>query len=235
MTVEALPATKPVSILRALVDLRERQIQKARIQFGNRLAAIERGADEPSKGQIGVVTRYYEALSNLEQKISDDIEAIVTRYPIYEELAAIKGIGPQLAAKMLAHIDIEQADTISALWRFAGYGVIDGKSERPVPGQKLAYCKRLKAVMYLVATSFLRCNSPYRKIYDQAKARYTEQRPEWTKLHIHRAATRKMIKVFLSHLWERWRELEGLATRPLYVSEYLQHNHVYRPEEFGWK
>jgi len=258
-------------VLRALVDLRDRQIQKARIQFNNRLAAIDNATDESSGTmQRQVVERWLDVFTALEKQLDADIKDAVKDLPIYEEMSNLKGIGPMLAAKMIAMIDINQANTVSGLWKYCGYGVGeywvngDGKikapkhgiqyidkqrvrvTPEPEPGWKLqelrdrpvekfllCYNKRLKTTLYLVAGSFMKCGSPYRAIYDKAKVHY-ETTTDWTKGHIHRAATRKMIKIFLSHLWERWRILEGLPTRRAYVLEQLGHTMEYKPDEFGW-
>jgi len=222
------------TLLRTLVDLRDRQIQKARIQFGNRLGAIERGDDESDDRQRNVLERYLKRFQDIEDELDADIKEQVAEYPIYEQMAAVKGIGPGLAAKLIAMIDIERADTISSLWRFAGYAVINGERERPTKGEKLHYNSRLKTTCYLVATSFLKANSSYRRIYDEAKAYYEANRPDWTKGHWHNAANRKMIKVFLSHLWLRWRQLEGLPVSNPYAHDIMKHGSLYTPEEFGW-
>lgn len=222
-------------LLRALVDLRDRQIQKARIQFSNRLSALEREQDNAGESQqMAVVMRWLDVFQSLEEQLDKDIAKIVKTEAIFEEMSQLRGIGPLLAAKVIAMVDIERAQTVSALWRYAGYGVKDGERERPVKGETLHYNIRLKTALYLVATSFLRCGSPYRVVYDNAKRRYEETRQDWTKAHIHQAAMRKMIKLFLSHLWQRWRSLSNLPTREPYVVEYLDHTTVYAPEEFGW-
>ena len=222
------------TMLRTLVDLRDRQIQKARIQFGNRLGAIERGADEGDDRQRNVLERYHKRFEDIEAELDADIAEAVAEHPIYEQMVAVKGIGPGLAAKLIAMIDIERAPTISSLWRFAGYAVINGERERPTKGEKLHYNSRLKTTCYLVATAFLRANSPYRRVYDEAKAHYETNQPDWTKGHRHNAANRKMIKVFLSHLWLRWRQLEGLPVSNPYAHDIMKHGSLYTPEEFGW-
>lgn len=222
-------------LLRALVDLRDRQIQKARIQFSNRLSAIDREQDDPGTSQqTTMVMRWLDVFQTLEGQLDKDIAKIVKQEPIFKEMSQLRGIGPMLAAKIIAMVEIERAETVSALWRYAGYGVKDGERERPIKGETLHYNIRLKTTLYLVATSFLRCGSPYRVAYDNAKTRYGSTRTDWTKAHIHQAAMRKMIKLFLSHLWLRWRSLSNLPVRQPYVVDYLEHTTIYQPEEFGW-
>jgi hypothetical protein len=215
--------------------MRDRTIQKSRIGFGNRVSAIERGADKTDEATLAVIQKWQDRFQELEKELDEDINALVDDCPIIDRLCELKGIGKILAAKLVAMIDIEKADTVSALWRYAGYGVIDGERERPQKGEKLHYNARLKTTCYLIGSSFLRCGSDYRRVYDSAKEYYEANRTDWTKAHRHNAAMRKMIKTFLAHLWLVWRELEGLSTRSLYVNDRLDHGHYYTPQEFGWK
>lgn len=222
-------------LLRALVDLRDRQIQKARIQFSHRLAALERGDDtDPGGQQTQVLTRYLDLFQGIEKMLDEDIAAQCDGVAIVEELIQLKGISHILAAKLASMIEPGRAPTVSSLWRFAGFGVVDGKRERSVKGERRHYNVRLKTACYLIATSFLRCNSPYRAEYDRAKAKYQERHPDWTKLHVHHAAMGNMIKLFLAHLWERWRRLEGLPIRQAYCAEYQGHTSLSDPGEYGW-
>lgn len=222
------------TIIKALVDLQDRTIQKSRIAFSNRLSAIERGDDTTDEKSKALIQRWYERFNEMEKELDADICEAVDGIPIIEYLTRIKGIGKGLAAKLVSAIDIEEADTVSALWRYAGYAVIDGEREKPTKGEKLHYNSRLKSTCYLCATSFLKCNSPYRKIYDSAREYYEANHSDWTKGHQHNAAMRKMIKIFLSHLWEQWRELEGLPIRDAYSFEKLGHTHKFERVEFGW-
>ena len=262
---ESIKEKRPSSLLRVLVDLRDRQIQKGRVQFGNRLGAIQRGADASDDQQEEVVARYLARFEALEKELDADIRELVKDYPIYAELSSVRGIGPGLAAKLIALIDIREATMVSKLWRFAGFAVINGEREKLVKGEKAHYSGRLKTAMYQVGISFLRSESPYRKVYDEAHAFYLANRPDWARcatcncptnecrepelhslmsfrtpkkgwktLHIHLAAMRKMEKLFLAHLWERWRLLEGLPIRVPYVQEVLGHTNIRRPNEFGW-
>ena len=261
--------------VRALVDLRTRQIQKTRIAFGNRVAAIERGSDQ-SAASLEIFKRWERRFEVMEKDVEADIKDLIGDYPIVEYACAVKGIGMMSVAQAIAMVDIRKADTVSALWRYSGYGQSpywvdkDGKimapeagykwkknksgekekvhvviepeddwklvylRSRPIKGWTLDYNSRLKVSCYNIAGSFLKSNSPYRKVYDEAREYYDMNRPDWTKMHKHRAATRKMIKMWLSHLWQVWRELEGLPTREAYVHEKLGHTKVRRPQEFGW-
>jgi len=221
------------SAMRAIVDTRQ-QIQRERIRFGARIDALHRGADNGGGHQLTVVGHYYKRFMELEEEMDRDIAGIVKDYPIFHYVSSVKGIGPILSAKLIAMIDISRSPTVSALWRYAGYAVIDGERERPVKGQKLSYNKTLKTTVYLVGDSFLKSRSPYRDIYDKAVEFYQANRPEWTEGHCKRAARRKMVKRFLSHLWEVWRQLEGLPVREPYVHEYLGHTSYESPQEYGW-
>lgn len=51
-------------------------------------------------------------------------------------------------------------------------------------------------------------------------------------LHMHMASLRRMVKVFLAHLWQIGREVEGLPTRTPYAIEKLGHETVLSPWEF---
>lgn len=220
--------------LRTLVDLRDRTLQKSRIAFGNRVDAIERGVDVSDGVAVTIIERWQQRFDELEKEADRDIATLAKEEPIIERLVALKGVGYLLAAKLVAMIDIQRSETVSALWRYAGYAVKDGQRERPVKGEKLPYNTRLKTTLYLIGTSFLRTGSPYRNVYDDARVYYEANRPDWTKAHQHQAAMRKMIKTFLAHLWLEWRTMEGLPTRDLWVLEYGGHTTYRTPQEFGW-
>ena len=267
------------SNLRALVDLRDRTLQKSRVAFGLRVGAVERGADTMNEAGLEIIQRWNDRFNALEEEADKDIENMVKEIPIVEHMTDVKGIGKMLAAKVVSMIDIERADTVSALWRYAGYGLGDywqdanGNIVSPVSGWKfkpakkkgdkkervfdtpepeegwtkvkvidrpiahwcLPYNSRLKTTLYLVATSFMRCGSPYRKIYDEAREADAKSEHPLKDGHAHNRALRKMIKVWLSHLWEHWRKMEGLPVREIYVIEKLGHTHYTKPEDFGWR
>jgi hypothetical protein len=222
------------SALKAMVDLRDRTLQKSRIAFNNRLVAISNHKDTADTRTIRMFIAWRDRFAELEREADAQIIEMIEDYPMIDELVKIKGIGKILAAKLVSAIDIRKDDTVSALWRYAGYAVIDGEIERKIKGERLHYNQALKKNLYLVAGCFMKSKSPYCQIYYSAKEYYKANRSDWKKMQIHRAATRRMIKIFLSHLWEFWREYEGLEIRTPYVQERLGHNHKFNKEDFGW-
>ena len=221
-------------MLRVYVDLRDRIIMKGRIAFQNRAYAIQQGRDQSSPDVEAQIHYWLGRFEEDEKVIDKTIKALAKGEPIVRELVKIKGISFMLAAKLVSMIDISKADSISALWRYSGFAVIDGSAERKRKGERLHYNQRLKVVCYLIGASFIRTKAPYSKIYYDEKVKYQNKHSDWTPLHIHRAAMRKMIKIFLSHLWLKWRAMEGLPISQPYAIDQLGHDSFIAPEDFGW-
>lgn len=220
--------------LRVLVDLRT-VMQKNRIAFGLRIDAIKREADNADDRVLQNFGQWHERFLELEKHADGQIRDMAQDYPIVQQMVEVKGISFILAAKAVSLIDISRAPTISALWRYAGYGLNrNGERDKPTKGEKLKYNNRLKSTIYNISSSFLKANSPYREIYDIAKEKYELEKTDWTKLHRHLASMRKMSKMFLSHLWLRWRQIEGFPISEPYIMADLKHSRLRIPEEFGW-
>jgi len=54
----------------------------------------------------------------------------------------------------------------------------------------------------------------------------TEADRDWTESHGNMDAIRVMMKLFLSHLWQKWCEIEGLEVTKPYVVDKLEHNYL---------
>lgn len=94
--------------------------------------------------------------------------------PVWEWITGIKGLkSGLLPAQLLAQIDdIGNCPSVSALWRFCGYAVFDGKAEKNAKGEKAHFNSRLKGVCYNIAETFLRQQTPgYVDIYYAEKER----------------------------------------------------------------
>lgn len=227
---DALDATE----LRSVVDIRQ-TLQKMRISMTNRLSAIDRGDDQALPATVHTLESWAERFAQMEEYATNDILTTVEGIEIVDRMTAVKGVGSVLAARFVSMVNIQVPETASALWRYAGFAVIDGKSERPVKGVKLHYNKRLKTVCYIIAGSFLKSRSPYAAIYYSAREYYRENRPDWTKGHIHNASLRKMVKRWIMHVWLVWRQIEGLPVTNPYVQDMMGHTHIDSPEDYGWE
>lgn len=129
--------------------------------------------------------------------------------------------------------------------------VLIRKSQKPIKGTLLDYNPVAKSLAFKVASQFIKQGDFYRKLYEEfrdayearpdlkeevdekkgkpAKAKHGEVTETKGTLHIHRMAQRKMVKIFLQHLWVTWRELEGLPVTMPYAISVLGHGDYIKP------
>lgn len=169
------------------------------------------------------------------------------------------GIGPVIAAGLLAHIDITKCDAAGNLWSYAGLSPLS-KWEK---GQKRPWNAQLKTLCWKIGESFVKVSGKdeaiYGKLYLERKAfenknndagLYAEAAAKKLQdfkiskttdaygyystgklppAHIHARAKRYAVKIFLSHFWEVWRKQEGLPTPEPYAIEHMGHAHKIKP------
>ena len=86
-------------------------------------------------------------------------------------------------------------------------------------------------------TSCSTCKCPVLECADRelhSKPPFRTATKGWKTGHADMAARRKMIRMFLSHMWLRWREFEGLPTSKPYAIEHMGHTDYKPPEMFDW-
>lgn len=200
------------------------------------------------------------------KKLLKPIADFVKQHPAYKWFSRIKGIGNENIAKVISLINIEKSNTMSGLWKFAGYATDqNGKAEKRSKGEKLPFNMTLKVMCNRLGTSLLKASavgeaSHYGLYYAKEYAKYKEFFEErgviisdfnkipkkativtckanavkggyMQSLHLHQLAFRKMIKLFLAHLWQVWREAENLPIRPPYAIEKMGHTTLIDPWE----
>jgi hypothetical protein len=208
-----------------------------------------------------VADKLLTAVGGLEEDIDKIVSDLLNEHPAYPWFSQIKGVGKENIGKVIGLIDIEKADTISSLWKFAGYAVDpDGHAPRRVKGKKLEYNARLRTMCWRMASSLLRAKGSYYKYYLSQKelleirkrnegfsivpaaklprkkiakrgsdgaVQVKDKREESSNVisegHIHNMALRKMIKLFLAHLWLVWREEAGLPLTKPYAIDKMKH------------
>jgi len=106
---------------------------------------------------------------------------------------------------------------------------------KPSRGQPSTYDRYAKKVMYLVGTSFLKAGGPYEAFYRRERAKAEVERPGWADGRKHYLALRKTEKLFLSHLWQVWREALGLPTPDPWAQAHGGHDSKIEPWEMTGK
>ena len=182
--------------------------------------------------------------------------------PVGEWSRGVKGIGPVLAAGLLAHIDITKAPTVGHIWSFAGLN----PEAHWGKGEKRPFNARLKTLCWKIGESFVKVSGRddafYGKVYVERKAReielneagvFAEQagrvvkdRPKHAQIkrykegklpdgHIHMRAKRYAVKLFLSHWHFVAYEVEYREPppKPYILTQEGGHAHFIAPP--GWE
>lgn len=201
---------------------------------------------------IGKVVGLIEAFGHYYDVGDPLIPSFVNRIP--EEYAVTEN--GKVVWKMGIWVEgIERLPTISALSKYSGFDVQNGKAPARAKGSKTTYNSRLRSMCWRLASSLLRAKGKYYEYYLAQKERYTQRylaegkqivpatslpKVEGKKRetdafisegHIHNQALRKMIKLFLSGLWLTWREAAGLPVTKPYAIEQLGHDSFIDPWE----
>jgi hypothetical protein len=225
------------------------QIQDARIRASAQVRALV-SSEEPHSllDWVGDVN------AELENKIKRTLEIYAKHNPVGQWSLGITGIGPVIAAGLLAHIDITQAPTVGHIWRYAGQDPTC-KWEK---GQKRPWNAGLKTLCWKIGESFVKVSGNKKDIYGQHYLRRKEQEiiknenlefkdqadikatkvgkttdayksysiGKLPKAHIHARAKRYAVKLFLAHWHEVAYREHYKAEPPLpYPIAHLGHAH----------
>jgi len=199
------------------------QMQDARIRHDGQVRSMK---DEPHE-----ILGWLAAQSGgLEDQIKRALDKYSASHPVGEWLRAVYGIGPVIAAGLLAHIDINRAPTAGHVWAFAGLDPTKTWGK----GQKRPWNASLKVLCWKAGESFVKQSGDekcfYGHIYRERKALEIERNEsgafadqaaailknkKWNKTtdaykaytigrlppaHIHARARRYAVKLFLAHL-----------------------------------
>jgi len=213
--------------------------QKLRVSANNRIKGLERDAKAKKikidPNEIEKLHNYHKQLLTQEKALFSEIRKIVTPHPVWQAwLRYVTGIGPSLAGSILSIIEtpsekygqgIAKFATISKLWAYAGFK----PGQKRTRGKKLDYNPFLKTTCYKLGVQFIKQGKGYRDVYDHARAYYARRSPDFPLGKQHLMALRKTVKLFLSHLWLVWRELEGLPVSKPYALEKGGHSTYIEP------
>lgn len=208
--------------------------------------------DLPDLG--GILEHFGETMARLETDMEKELKAFASNHPVGKWLLAQHGIGPVISAGLLAHINIEIAQTAGQIWRFAGLD----PSVKWLPGQKRPWCAAMRQITWHAGQCFMRTYGSEKSYYGKL---YAEKKHELTQLNenkhyakrcetfvtqseavrkklkegflpefvIDAMARRWAVKIFLSHLhavyyWSHW----GKPPPKPYAIAHLGHAHEIR-------
>lgn len=200
------------------------QMQENRKRAGNQSRALTESG-EPHE----VLGWLFDQSHVLEKQVARALDAYSDGHPVGQWSRSIVGIGPVIAAGLLAHIDINKAPTVGHIWRFAG---LDPTSEWK-KGQKRPWNASLKTLCWKIGESFVKVSGNPKSFYgnvwkerkaleierndaglfkEQAEAKLekfkigkTTEAYKWYSQgmlppgHIHARAKRYAVKLFLAH------------------------------------
>jgi len=216
------------------------QMQENRKRSQNQVRALTDSA-EPHE----VLNWLAENNRILENQIKRALDAYSASQSIGQWAREVVGIGPVIAAGLIAHIDIKKAPTVGHIWRFAGLDPTQKWEKK----QKRPWNASLKTLCWKIGESFVKVSGKdeavYGKIYierkefemkkneagdyaEQAKAKLekfkigkdTDAYKHYIEgrlppAHIQARVKRYAVKLFLSHLHETWYIMETGEKPPL--------------------
>jgi hypothetical protein len=239
-------------VLKSLLDDRA-QTMRLLMKINNQLLAYQRRTDHMNAETEAFLNASLEPvnarLKEIDKRIVKHMK--VTEDALILSALGVEGVGQITVAGLTVYIDLQKADSPSALWSYVG--LHKASHERYTKGEAGGGNKTLRTMLWNMANSMMKNRDcPYRIVYDQTKMRlslsekivktrntqgmlvecaWKDTKPS----HRHGAALRAMVKHFLADYWMVGRSLQGLSTRTLYVEEKLGHTGIIRPEERGWK
>lgn len=202
-------------------------MQDDRKRAHNQVRAME---EEPHT----VIGWLAEQSETLENQIKRALDEYSDKHPAGGWLKSNHGVGPVIAAGLLAHIDIHKAPTAGHIWRFAGLD----PTMKWEKGQRRPFNGDLKVLCWKVGQSFMKFSNAeaceYGAVYRQHKEKYVARNDagdyagraaelltekNWSKstdafkhlsggklppAQIDARARRYAVKLFLSHLQCVW-------------------------------
>jgi len=137
----------------------------------NRIRAASQIRNATDAEPSGVLKVVLSSSALLEKRVQQALDIKVMSSPTGQWLRGIYGIGPVIAAGLLAHINIEKATTAGSVWRYAGYDpTIEWKK-----GEKRPFNADLKVICWKAGQSFMKFHSRDECFYGHLYKKKKEQ------------------------------------------------------------
>lgn len=210
-----------LDLVRTLSDLLE-DLMGLRIANSNRIGALERerGDSMPHLRVIG------DDLARIEHSAELELARAWRKHELAPWARSIPGLGEKSVARLIAIIgDPAERPNVAKLWAYCGHGDPERSKRLPKGASQADLFKRgnpaAKTAVWRIASQFRRTmESPYRKVYEEARERYKDRTHEsscircgpsgapalpgspWSLAHQDAAALRLVGKRFLQDLWD---------------------------------
>jgi hypothetical protein len=132
------------------------QLQDYRISTGNQIRSMGKDA-EPHL----TLDFFQGQMATLERQVRSVLDTWTDTDPLGQWAKSITGIGPVIAAGLLAHIDIEKAPTVGHIWRYAGLDPTVTWNK----GEKRPWNASLKVICWKAGESFVKVSNNKNDIY----------------------------------------------------------------------
>ena len=227
-------------------------IQEDRKRSGNQIRAM---GDEPHD----LLKWFFAQNQMLETQLKGALDRYSDSKLIGQWMKGVYGIGPVIAAGLIAHIDIKKAPTVGHIWRFAGLD----PSSKWEKGQKRPWNTALKTLCWHIGQSFMKFSNRddcfYGKLYRERKefevarnesgankekaqellSKFSKTTDAYKHLsegklppaQIDARARRWAVKLFLSHVQAVWWEIDTgeKPAKPYILTKEGGHAHEIRP------
>jgi len=174
---------------------------------------------------IEILIEVHNRLHEIEKWLYKKLDVWSEDHPLRKNyLNKVKGIGAVLSSGIIAYLSqpILKAQHVSQIWSYCGLAPKQVGMQRK--GTKLNYDPFLKSfVVFRLGRSLLMFNKFAKKLYDEFKEDAKRKHPDWTKLHLHNHARRKVVKLFIASVWEVWRRMNNLPVTEPYPIAVLGH------------
>ncbi len=225
--------------LRVLVETYY-DVQDQRIRGAHRIRQYTEITDTPERMLEGWHDEIDKRMSSSEGYLQRRVQKLLDDEPLWRDwLVDVRGIGPCLAGGIMAWLDPAKAPHRSSFWKYAGLSVQDGEQEKRKRGQKIQYVPKLKTLSWKIGESFIKQTKPhpseYRRLYERFRIKVNNQtcsrehiidgkKVECFDAHKYAKAKRLTVKIFLAHVWEVWRRMEGLPVEDPYPMAHKGHS-----------
>lgn len=228
-------------------------LQDFRISSTNQVRSMLKSDEEEPHDTLGF---FGDQFSTLEKQVQGALDQYSKGSPLGTWAREHVGVGPVIAAGLLAHIDVERAPAASSVWRYAGLA----PGQRKQKGVKRDWNSSLKVLCWKLGDSFVKFSGNpkcyYGQLYRERKAyevardlrgdnaetarvtleerniqdKSTKEKYESGHLpdgRLDMRARRYAVKRFLAHYWEAaWWIHYGTEPPHPYVQEHLGHVHI---------